>query len=87
MRTLFAKAVTREVTTVARRPTRAQLADRARQDWLCERHEAEQEPCAYCARPAGQTCVDPRTGQPLSRQTAHLARLKALDRRACRRSA
>jgi hypothetical protein len=69
-----------------RRPTRAELADRARLDWLCERTEAELETCEYCQAPPSATCRDPRTGRPLVRQTAHLARIRARARRTARRA-
>lgn len=64
-----------------RRPTRAQLADHYRQEWLCERATAETAPCPPpprgCGTPTGQTCVNPHTGHPLAGPPAHAARIRA----------
>lgn len=66
---------------MSRRPTRAQLADRARQDWLCERAEAELEACEYCDAAEGVTCRNPLTGLPLYGLPAHGVRIAARARR------
>lgn len=50
-------------------------ADRARQEWLCERAEAELEDCPDCSVPAGTTCTHP-DGHPLVRAPAHPNRIK-----------
>lgn len=50
--------------------------ERARQEWLCERAEAETQPCTDCGQPAGQTCVG-LFDQPLTRFPAHPGRIAA----------
>ena len=65
---------------MARRLTRSELATRARQDWLCERTEAELEPCTDCGATPGTTCFDPRTGRELTRLPAHASRIRARAR-------
>jgi hypothetical protein len=39
------------------------------------RRLAELHQCPYCRQPAGQTCRNDTTGEPLDRQPAHAARL------------
>jgi hypothetical protein len=41
------------------------------------RAQAERVPCPYCHAPAGQTCRNTTTGEPLDRMPAHPARLAA----------
>ena len=69
---------TREVVTVSRqRPTRDELVDRYRLEWLQERATAETMPCEACSQPAGETCRNLATGEPLQRLPAHGARIRA----------
>lgn len=42
---------------------------------------AERHPCPYCDQPAGQTCTNPTTGEPLGHQPAHAARIAAIPPR------
>ncbi len=66
-----------EVATVARRGmTREQRADYHRQEWLCERHDAEEVRCPQCAAEPGVTCVNVVTGLPLAGPPAHPARIR-----------
>jgi hypothetical protein len=62
------------------RPTRDQLADHHRQEWLCERDTAETVPCPPrpkgCGVAAGQTCVSAVGGRPLQGPPAHGARIR-----------
>lgn len=71
-----------------RRPTRAELADLARQLWELERDAAQTVPCPPqprgCAVPAGVTCRNLATGRPLERQPAHQARRDAADQTTAR---
>jgi hypothetical protein len=41
------------------------------------RERANRAPCGYCRQPAGQTCRNTTTGEPLDKQIAHAARLNA----------
>lgn len=43
------------------------------------RDEAEQVACPYCQQPAGQTCRNTATGEPLRLLPAHRDRLKGVD--------
>lgn len=63
------------------RPTTAETADYYRQEWLCERDDAETQPCpprneGGCDQPAGLTCINPITGLPLHGPPAHPARIR-----------
>lgn len=41
------------------------------------RTQAERVPCPHCEVPAGQTCRNDTTGEPLNHQPAHVARINA----------
>ncbi|MGH3795979.1 MAG: zinc finger domain-containing protein [Candidatus Dormibacteria bacterium] len=41
------------------------------------RADALTEDCGYCNQPVGARCINPRTGEPIQHQTAHLVRLEA----------
>ena len=59
------------------RPTRDELRNHYRTEWLQERVSAETVPCRDCRARPGQTCRNLHTGRPLGRQPAHLARILA----------
>lgn len=59
-----------------RRPTTAQLADLRYLEWLQEREDAETEQCTTCQAPPGETCRNLVTGERLSREPAHLTRIR-----------
>ena len=66
---------------MARRMTRAQLADHQRYEWLAERELAERVICrprglGGCGAPIGVTCTNLHTGAPLQGQPAHLCRIR-----------
>lgn len=44
-------------------------------EWRMERDRAETVACRDCQQPAGATCVNLRTGEPLSRLPAHAHRI------------
>lgn len=67
---------------MSRRPTRAELADHYRREWLQEREDAQVVPCPHCRAAAGTPCQNPITGRPLDRAPAHPARIRARARTA-----
>lgn len=40
-----------------------------------QRAEALKTYCAYCHKDIGERCINPRTGEPLEHQAAHLVRI------------
>lgn len=61
---------------MSRRPTRTDLADHYRREWLQEREDAQAVPCPDCRAAAGTPCHNPITGRPLDRAPAHPARIR-----------
>lgn len=61
---------------MTRQRTRHELANL---DWLIDREHAQTVPCRDCGQPAGHTCINLRTGQPLDRLPAHSTRIHDAD--------